>query len=821
MGNKNNSANSAPGGRSIKNAAPSRAMKVKLYAVFALILLFMSLITYNLFNTAIVNAEYYRSKANAQQLRSFTIPANRGTIYDANGKILAQSKTVWTIVIAPKTIQDNHEVFQTQRHSAAMREYYQNLEDGVPAILPVSDTVYDEASEICRMLADIFELDYDDLMKLCRESEYNFEIIKKQVEKPQVDALNEFKLKYGIGVYSVYAVEDTKRLYPNGSLAANVIGFTNYDNMGIYGVEAYYDEYLQGTNGLFVMAMDANNRIMPFDYEMRHEAQNGNSLYLTIDEVLQHYLEKNLEIAHSQHLPDNRATGIVMNANTGAILAMATYPSFDLNDPSVLSDFDYEKLEQERIRKVNDTLIINGFHTGTEADLTPEQVEKIDRDMVEMHSVLRETQWKNKAISELYFPGSVFKVITMANALEEHLISESTGFFCGGVSTIADTNFHCWNIAGHGSVDNLTIAITKSCNPAFIEIGRRLGTNKFCDYFEAFGFTNKTGIDLPGEANSLYLKRESMGPVELASSSFGQTNKITPLQMITAYAASVNGGHLVTPYVVDKIIDKDGNIIKSNQPNIRRQVISEDTSALVRQILEDVVTVNGGNNAYIAGYRIGGKSGTSEKIDDFPEGNHFVGSFGAFTPANDPEIIMLVMVDDPRGGLYYGSAVAAPVVSAVFKETLPYLEIYPTQLSEEELAQQDTIVPVLTGLSRHQVVTELNERGLNHRFVGEDEGTRVIYTVPPANSPIPRGGEVVVYMSEQEAVTAIVPNVTGLSAAEANRLITNAGLNIKLTGGAINNNMAQSISQSVEAGRVVPLGTVVEVEFMVIDGHAG
>lgn len=813
--------NTAP--RSENNPMPTNAMRGKLFGiVFVFILFFMGFICVNLFNISVVNAEYYRAKANAQQLRRFEIPANRGTIYDRNGKILAQSKTVWTIVVAPETIKENHEVFQASRYRAIMREYYRSLDAGLPAVLPVYGAVYDEASEICRILADIFDLDYDELMKQIRESEYNFEVIKKQVEKPEVDLLNEYKLNYGIGIWSVYAVEDTKRLYPNGSLASNVIGFTNYDNIGVYGIEAFYDEYLQGTNGLFVTAMDANNRAMPFDFEMRYDAQNGNSVILTIDEVLQHYLEKNLEIAVSQHLPENRATGIIMRAKTGEILAMATYPSFDLNAPSVLSDLDHARLDKARERLISDALVASGFSTGTEDDLTTEQLEKIDKEIRELHSIFRETQWKNKAISELYFPGSVFKVITMAEALEEHLVSAGTSFFCPGYRDVSGTVFHCWRLSGHGQVVSLTDAITKSCNPAFIDIGLKLGTNRFSDFFESFGFTRKTGIDLPGEAGPLFLRRENMGAVELASSAFGQTNKITPLQMITAYAATINGGYLVTPYVVDKIIDNDGNIVRSTQPNIKRQVISAETSALMRQILEDVVTENGGHNAYIAGYRIGGKSGTSQKIDEFPEGDRYVASFGAFTPANDPEIIMLVMVDDPMGGQIYGSAIAAPVVSAVFRETLPYLELYPTQFTEEELALQEINVPRdIVGMSRHQAVTRLNEIGLNYRFVGEDEGNRVLYTIPSAGSMIARGGEVVIYMAELEAVTATVPNVTGMSVANANQALTNAGLNIRLTGGAVNNDGARAVNQTIEAGTIVPAGTVVEVEFMFIDGHSG
>lgn len=807
--------------RSQNNPLPTNSMRKKLWGVVFILIIAMTVyICSNLVDTAIINAESFRAKANAQQLRRFTINANRGTIFDANGKILAQSKTVWTIVVSPTTIRSNAATFQTQRENAAIREYRQNIEDGLPAVMPVAGVVYDEAVEISNALAEIFELDAAEILTRIRESNLGYEIVARQAEKPEVDKLNEFKRQRGIGIYSVYAVEDTKRFYPNGSLAANVIGFTNFDNIGVYGVEARYDKYLQGVNGLFVMAKDANNQPMPYDYEMRYEPRNGHSIYLTIDEVLQHYLEKNLEITHSQHRPENRATGIMMNAQTGAILAMATYPSFDLNEPSILTELDHSRMAGERTRKINDTLILSGFSHGDEFTLQPEQVEKIDNDIRDLGIVMRETQWKNKAVSELYFPGSVFKVITLAAALEEHAVGLNTGFFCGGVVTMAGEDIHCWRPGGHGQIMNVTDAITKSCNPAFMEMGRLLGIQKFSEYFEAFGFTSRTGIDLPGEANSLYISGGRMQNIDLAVSSFGQANKITPLQMITAYAAAVNGGHLVTPYVVDRVIDNDGNIIKSAQPQIRRQVISAETSALMRQILEDVVTENGGNNAYIAGYRIGGKSGTSQKIDEFPEGDRYVSSFAAFTPSNEPEIIMLVMVDDPQGGQIYGSAVAAPVVSAVFRETLPYLEIYPTQMSEEELALQDTVVPPLVGLTRHEVITRLNERGLNYRFIGEDEGNRVLYTVPIDGRTITRNGTVVIYLSEQDYITRVIPDVRGMSPARANEVITGAGFNIRLTG-AIFNDQATAVAQSIEAGAEMPTGTIIEVDFMVIDGHAG
>jgi stage V sporulation protein D (sporulation-specific penicillin-binding protein) len=747
------------------STAPTGSMRKKLFGVvFMSIFVAVVYIIVNLFGYSVVNAEYYRSKANAQQLDSFTINANRGTIYDRNGKVLAQSKTVWTVIMSPGDIAANEP---------------------------------ENTELICQALSDILGVSYDKLIKAAQETKNRYYTVKTKIDEAQANAITKFKADNKIGVNSIYLVEDTKRDYPNDKLAASILGFINYDNDGIYGIEAYYNEELKGINGRVVIAKDANGNAMPYNFETKYEAQNGNSLVLTIDEVLQHYLEKHLETTVSQHQVNNRATGIIMNAKTGAILAMATSPGYDPNYPSTLSEKDRMYLEQLAAL------------TGDQA-LTEEQLEYEE-------AVLREKQWRNKAISELYFPGSVFKVITAAAALEEEAVHLHSGFFCGGSVTVADTRFNCWRGSGHGSIGSLTEALTKSCNPAFIAIGQSLGIDKFTEYFAAFGFTEKTGIDLPGETKSLYVPRANMGNVELASSSFGQTNKITPIQMITAYAAAINGGYLLTPYIVDKIIDNEGNVIKTTEPTIKRQVISEETSALMRTMLEDVVTTNGGSNAYISGYRIGGKSGTSQKIDEYSNENmRYESSFCAFTPANDPDIIMLVVVDEPMAGQIYGSAVAAPVVSAVFKDSLEYLGHY-AQYTAEEQAQQDTSVPYLIGSGSLAATTQLNTVGLNAEFVGNTQGGTVLYTVPGPGQIIPKGGTVVVYLEEQDYLTTKVPNVYGLSVEEANHLITSAGLNIRLSGGAIENSFAKASFQSIEPDTVVNKGTVVEVTFVVND----
>ncbi|MGN0657770.1 MAG: penicillin-binding transpeptidase domain-containing protein [Ruminiclostridium sp.] len=755
--------------------APTGIMRRRMFfIVLALLLVLAGYITTVLYNTAVVKSEYYRSKANSQQLKKYTITANRGTIYDRNNKILAQSTTVWDIVISPKSIEENDS---------------------------------EKKELICKTLSELLDVDYEKIMNGCENTDNEYFIVKKKVGKADKELVQQFIDENDLAPFSVKPMENSKRYYPNNSLASSIIGFTNYDNEGVYGLEAYYNDYLKGVDGLIAMAKDANGDAMPYDYENRYEASDGNSLVLTIDEVVQHYLEKNLETAISQHKVANRATGIVMNAKTGAIIAMATAPGYDLNNPSELSEYDMQELEELRQQLILD------YAAGSLTD--QEEINKlIEEELEETEAEMRETQWKNKAVSELYFPGSVFKVITCASALEEEVVDLNSHFTCLAAYEVDGTKFHCWSAAGHGDVD-LQSAITASCNPAFIQIGLKLGKKLFTSYFEAFGFTEKTGIDLPGEASPLYVPYERMGRVELASSSFGQTNKITPIQMICAYAAAVNGGYLVTPHVVDKIIDSSGNVIKTVDPAVKRQVISAETSELMRQITENIVTYNGGSNAYIAGYRIGGKSGTSEKLDQYGNNNmRYVGSFCAFTPANDPEYIMLVCVDEPLGGKYYGSMVAAPVVSAVFSECLEYLGVYP-QYTADELADQDVQVPYVYDYSLLDAITSINTKGLKYEIVGDEDVGIVDYTIPAASERIPNNGTVIIYMRGAEQVPVTVPDLSGLTVEQANAKLTKLGLNISLDGGAVNNASAIASSQTIDPGTEVSKGTVVGVTFLV------
>lgn len=715
-----------------------------------------------LFKVSVIDSKELSAMATDQQQSSFDIKAKRGTIYDRNNKVLAQSATVWDVIISPGDIEKNE---------PENREF------------------------ICKGISEILGVKYETLTEACKDTSSRYYVVKKKVDRSTVEKINNFVLKNNLNRYSVYTVENSERSYPNGTLAASVLGFVNENEEG-YGIEAYYNSYLKGTDGRVITTTDAHGNAMPYDYSARYSAKDGNSLVLTIDETLQYYLEKNLEITVSQHKLANRSTGIIMNAKTGAIVAMATSPGFDPNDPS------HVYFESDRL-----TLAKMSADKKTEEEILAKKQEIWGK------------QWQNKAVSELYIPGSVFKMFTCASALEEEVVSLDSTFECSGVADVAGTKIRCWNIGGHG-VSNLTEAMIRSCNPAFIKIGQLLGVEKFSKYFEAFGFTEKTGIDLPGEADSLYVKESDMGIVELSSSAFGQTTKVTPIQMVTAAAAVVNGGKLVTPYVVDKIIDSDGNVVKSAQTVVRRQVISEETSATMRKILEDVVTANGGGNAYMSGYRIGGKSGTSEKIDDYNSGKtpelRYVATFCAIVPIDDPEYVMLVVCDEPTSGYIYGSAIAAPVVSAVFKEGLEYMGIYP-QYTADELAQQDVTVPWVGGYNSIRAEAQLTAAGLKAEYIGSTDGTEVTGQVPSAGTVMPSGSTVMLYMGDiplSDYRMSTVPNVIGMTVEEANKALSEAGLNISITGAATGSE-AKAVSQSVNSGLVVYRGSVIEVNFLV------
>lgn len=761
---------------------PDAKMRRRMLIICAAMAALTGLTVAKLFNTSITNNAKYEALANQNQFKGTTVKASRGSIYDSTGKILAQSTTVYTVAVAPKMLAD--------------LDNMTNLEGKVYT----EQTRQKEA--VAHILADNLEdVEYEDMLKQLTEQittnpSSQWMKIASKVEKPVVDKILAACSEQNLANNVIFTDQDTMRYYPQHELAASVIGFTNYDGDGIYGVEAYYNDYLAGVDGKTITATDANGEEMPYKNDKSYSAKDGSSVYLTIDSNLQYTVEKNLDQAVEDYGIENRACAIMMNAKTGAILAMATSPGFDLDDRNSI----YYYKDRNKLAEIDDQELYD-----------------------QTYAELREKQWKNKAVTELYYPGSVFKVITGAAALEEKSISTDTVFSCNHSYNVVDTEFHCWSAGSHGPID-FTQAMTVSCNPYFIQVGQSLGGTKFLEYFKAFGFTEKTGIDLPGEVDSIYVNAANMGPVELASCSFGQSNKITPIQMITAYAAVVNGGYLVEPYVVSKIVDANGNVVKSEETTVKRQVISEETSAQMRQVLESVVSANGGSNAYIKGYRIGGKSGTAQKQDENNKRGRddlYASSYCGFAPADDPEIIMLVMVDEPLGKdangnhIYYGSVTACPIVRSVFKEALPYLGYYP-EYTEDELAEMDITVPSVEGQSAEKAQQTLNDLGLEAVVIGS--GENVVSQMPARGSAIPREGRVILYTDENyETEYTTVPNLIGYSLSDVNLLLSQAGLNLKVGDGAANHSGAAASAQNPYYGDYVPKGTIVEVFFTVKD----
>lgn len=781
---------------------PTAQMKKRTNIFVLFVMMFMAAaVIIRLFKLSVVDNKFYQDKANEYHFGPITISANRGSIYDCNGVILAQSATVYKVYMDPdlfrSEISAKKEILEAQAQEAT---------SNASAAVSVK-TAEEVQDEIISFLAEKLEITKEKIVDAMNENT-QYKILKTQIEKSTADEIIAFMSEYNIN--SIKIEEDTKRYYPQDELAASVIGFTNGDGDGQYGLEYQYDEYLSGIDGKVISAKDAYGNEMPYRYAKTYEAQDGNSLYLTIDRTLQYVLEKNLDEMVTKFEVEDRACGIIMNAKTGAVLAMATGPGFDLNNPSEVDELSIARMAQDMgLLDIDKNDVIKSEQVKSlNASLTKDQY-------TEAYVAAREQQWKNKTITELYIPGSVFKVITSSAALEEKVISVNDMFECNGVAVVADSKMHCWNTSGHGT-QTFVEAITHSCNPAFIEIGRRLGPEDFFNYFKSYGLTERTGIDLPAEEKSYYQDLETMGPVELASSSFGQTNKLTPIEMITAYAAVINGGELVTPYVVSKIVDNNGNVVLTNEKTVKRQVISKETSDIMCQTLETVAYQNG---AYIKGYHVGGKSGTSEKLDEYA-GNEkdpmrYIASYCCFAPADDPEIIMLIMADEPMSGEYYGSQVAVPYSRQVMEEILPYLGYYP-EYSDEEAENIDVSVPFIEDLTIEEAKKVIEEKGLNYEIAGE--GDTIYGQMPLTGSAIAQGGTVVIYTEKNYNPEFVkVPDVRGYSLADANYLLTNAGLNFIANGVAANDSGSVVQMQSEPDGAMVAKGTIIELSFGVND----
>ncbi len=695
-------------------------------------------------------ADELQQRAVDQQLKDTVISAKRGTIYDANGKILATSASVWRVVLAPVYFEDDEE-----------RRF------------------------VSKELSEILEVDEEKIFEKSQQNSYYVEI-KRQIESDTREEILKFQdelAEQEINPNVVFLLDDYRRYYPYGDLASSVIGFTGSDDQGLSGIEYQYDEQLTGTPGRLITATNAQGTAMPFQYSQNIDAIDGYNLVLTIDETIQSIAEKYMEQAIVEHAVYNRGVCIIMDVNTGAVKAMASVGGFDLNDPYTLSESALEE-----IRKL------------------PEE------ERAEAESAALSKMWRNKAVSDTYYPGSVFKMFTAAMGVEENLVDESSTFYCPGYYTVTGQTMHCHLRSGHGT-QTFRESIKNSCNPAFMQQGEKIGEELFWQYYQAFGFSERTGIDLPGEAHDIFFSEDgAMLPVNLATASFGQNFAVTPIQMATAVCAIANGGYIVQPHVVSQILDDEGNVHSTTSTEVKRQVISSETAALIADILEENAVSGSGKNGYVAGYRVAGKTGTSEKkLDSNGDGvDDYIASFCGFAPAENAEVVCLVFFDTPTGAAYYGSQVAAPVFAQIMSEVLPYLQVA-TQYTEEELAELDTIAGTYVGMSVEQAQSTASTDGFTTSVKGS--GDTVLAQVPGAGTPIPQGGNVVLYTDEDSAKTQIeMPDLTGYTVYDVNYLCSLYDINISITG-ATDSYLCTATSQSIPAGTMVSPGTLVTVNF--------
>ena len=742
-----------------------------------------------------------QARASRQQTSSTTISASRGTIYDRNGVILAKSATADTVFLDPVVIKKQADALDEER----AKKVAEGLKEGEK--LPVSGEEYKDI--IAKKLAEILELEEEAVREKMEKTWSMYETLRTRVDRDIGDEIRAFIADNETGrtIQGIHLSSDAKRYYPYGALASHVIGFLDGDNKGAYGLEAIYEEELQGTKGVEVTAKDANGSQIMFQYEQHYDAEDGNSLQLTLDANIQSYLERGLEDMVSKFGGKYGATGVVMDPRNGAILAIASNPNYDVNEPRQL----YTEKFQEELAQVDE-------------EYPPEPGKEHSAEYYDKLAELQKKQWRSKAVNDTYEPGSTFKVLTLAMGLEEGVINLNSNFTCNGGLQVGDRFINCSNKLGHGS-QNLKEAVGHSCNPAFMSIGFAVGSNKFYDYLLDFGLQDKTGVDLQGDVGGILIDRDVFvkADIYLATNSFGQTFNVTPLQLITAQSACINGGYLYTPYVVEKELDSDGNVIKQHDATPVRQVISEETSATVRDILEYVVSDGGGRNGQVAGYRIGGKTGTADKtgIKDENGYNEVVVSFMCFAPADDPQVIMLLTLDTPSrftGTFVSGGNMAAPTASAIMSDILPYLGIAP-QYDDEDAGSADSTVPYVVGLTKDEAAAKLTEYGFSsYRTVGD--GDTVTDQTPVGGAIVPASAEIILYMgAEKSGEPCTVPNVVGLSASEANKAITNAGLIMKSTG-ASGTKGIKAISQSLEPEKQVPAGTVVTVQMGQTVQHA-
>ena len=707
------------------------------------VLVFLILVI-KLFSLQILRHDELEAKALDQQTRSTEVAATRGTIYDRNGNIMAISATAETVFLSPL-------------------EMDRALSDKDNPVAWTKDSV-------AQKLSEILEINKEGILKKRERTDSQYEVLKLRVEEDVANQIRTFINDEG--VVGVYMVTDAKRYYPYATLASQIIGFVGTDNYGLYGLEARYNDVLDGETGLVVSTKDPTGSDMLYGYEQYYKAQNGSDIVLTLDATVQYYVEKALsEMVTSTEAQG--ATGIVMDVETGAVLAMASSPTYDLNDPSAV----YES----RLA----SLVKDG-----QLDLADAQLR----------------QWRNRAINDTYEPGSTFKVLTLAAALEEGVIDENTTFDCTGSIHVLDATIHCSNRAGHGH-QTLEQTAGNSCNPAFITYGLRLGTEKFYRYMKDFGLVNGSGIDLEGEALGIFAPQETASELDLACYAFGQNFNTTPVALISAQAACINGGYLHTPYVVERVVDSEGNVLSSHDSTPVRQVVSEETSALVRQCLEYVVSSGTGRNGQVHGYRIGGKTGTADKGNT----GEVVLSFMCFAPADDPKYIMLLTLDSPTGEGRGGGGTVAPYASRIMGEILPYLGVEPSY-SAEELLGSDTTVNYVIGMTVADAEEKLKSKGFSVKVVGD--GDTVTDQTPEGGTVIPGKSRVILYAgSEKPDTLCTVPSLVGLSPSEANMAVSSAGLLLRFTGTTDSGSgSVRVINQSEAAGAQVEAGTVISVQ---------
>ena len=757
-------------------------------AVFAALL-------FKLYDLQIVRHEELQEKAVAQQTRSAVVTASRGAIYDKNGEIMAVSATAETVCISPYDI-ENHKDTQD-------KEY------------------------VARGLARILELDESAVLEKMGKTNLQYVELKRKVEQDTADEVRRFingeidaegdplttvnadgktvllsdPTKAPARLHGIFLNADSKRYYPYGTLASQVIGFVGSENTGLYGLEAKYDGVLEGTEGLTVTAKTNTGEDMLYQYEQYYDAENGDSLMLTLDVSVQSCLEKGIESMVDKFGAKHGGAGIVMDVNTGGILAMASYPTFDLNDPFTIYDKNLSAQTDAALAKA-----LAGLTEGSE--------EYAAARSKTVNAALGE-QWRNRCISDTYEPGSTFKPITLAAALEEGLVNLSSTFNCTGSITVPGWSkpINCSNHAGHG-LQNLMEATGHSCNPAFISMGLKIGTQKYYQYLKSFGLMEKTGVDEISETVGMFAGEKDFNSnvVSLASYAFGQTFTVTPLQVIRAQAATINGGYLRTPYLVEQVVDAQGAVKYQHDSTPVRQVVSEETSATVRQCLEYVVASGTGKNGQVVGYRVGGKTGTADKTGN-PD-REVVVSFMCFAPADDPQIIMLITMDTPsrNTGVYVsGGNMVAPTASAVMGEILPYVGVEP-EYTAEEMVGADVTVPNVVGMTAEAAREKITGMGFTCRTVGE--GETVTDQTPLGGAIVPNSAAIILYLGEEKPdAPCTVPNVVGMTAAQANTALTNAGLIMRVSGAtAASSGNVYALNQSAAPGAEVPAGTVVTVQ---------